>query len=200
YGPVVLHNCLLGTSRDHCCFSMVLLFAPDRFDADFHRDTKSRGHLLRPAYCRELCRPASDDSDRVNLCLGSDHRRSARPPPSRAVDRNSQGITGALCLGTSFEGGGRGIDRGASCGRRIRGSITILEACGWAIRPVRGSNFRRATRRTREWRKKSKTPATEELVRYFPVLDLSSNDDYGRSVWPFSLLHFLSLFSFAFLD
>ena len=63
---------------------------PHRCNVDFHRDTESRRHILCAPHCGKFCRPASNDSDRVDLCLGPDNRWSARAAPGRAVDRNNQ--------------------------------------------------------------------------------------------------------------
>src|SRR5205823_2837841 len=74
----------------------------------------SRGHILRSANCRKLRRFASDDSDRVDLSLGSDHWRSNRSPPRCAAYGNSKGPAGAVRLGPAPEGASRRNDRSIS--------------------------------------------------------------------------------------
>ncbi len=102
--PLYWNNHLLGASSSHRRFSMGRLDAPDYCDANFYRYTKSRRHVLRPANCRKLCWIASDDGDRVDLSLGSDHWRSHRSPACRAAHRDSQGPPGTVRLGPTFEG------------------------------------------------------------------------------------------------
>src|SRR5947199_274181 len=114
-GPVHRDNYLLGTSRLNRRFSMGRLDTSSHRDWDFHPHPESRRDILRSAHCGKFCRPASNDSDRVDLCLGLDNRRSAWPTPGRAVDGNNQSVTHKICLGPASEGAGHGIDGRNSC-------------------------------------------------------------------------------------
>ena len=102
------HN-LLGASRSDCRFPMGRLGSPDLGDSNFHRNTKSGRHILRPTNRRELRRVASDDSDRIDLCLGFDHWRSNRSPACRTAYGHRKGAAGTICLGPAFEGKDRGL-------------------------------------------------------------------------------------------
>ena len=97
------HN-LLGAGRSDCSFPMGRLGSPDHGDSDFHRYTKPGRHILCSTNCRELRWLASDDSDRIDLCLGFDHWRSNRSPPCRTAYGHPKGAFWAICLGPAFEG------------------------------------------------------------------------------------------------
>src|SRR5213595_3093624 len=90
-GSLYRHHHLLGASRSDRSFSMGRLDASHDRDRHFHPDTKSRRHILRSADCRKLCRIASDDGDRVDLSLGSDHWWGNRSTPCGAAHSDDQG-------------------------------------------------------------------------------------------------------------
>ena len=100
---------LLGASRSDCSFPMGRLGSPDLGDSNFHRYTKPGRHILCPTNCRELRRIASDDSDRIDLCLGFDHWRSNRSPACRTANGDRKGAAGTIRLGPAFEGKDRGL-------------------------------------------------------------------------------------------
>ena len=82
---------------------------------NFHRNTKPGRHILRPTNRWELRWVASNDGDRIDLCLGFDHWRDNRSPSCRSAYSHRKGVVGTICLGPAFEGKDRGLGEVNSC-------------------------------------------------------------------------------------
>ena len=113
--PLYRHHHLLGASRSDCRVPMGRLGAPDLCNGNFHRYTKSGRHILRPTNRWELRWVASDDRDRIDLCLGFDHWRGNRSPSCRSAYSHRKGVAGAVCLEPAFEEKDRGLGEVNSC-------------------------------------------------------------------------------------